>query len=72
METILDIGVLVRIAQYSADQRVGIIQEVHEWGYDREADTLVTAYHVLWNTGDVCIYYEWDLEVINESTNRDT
>mgnify|MGYP001225982323 CR=1 FL=1 len=72
METILDIGMLVRKAKYSADQRVGIIKDLQEWGYDQEADMLVVEYYVLWNTGETFMYYEWDLEVIDESANRDT
>lgn len=70
MEKILDIGMTVRFTDtdWNPYLKVGIIKDLHEWGYDREADMFVVEYYVLWNTGEVFTHYDWDLEVINVPT----
>ena len=74
MERIPEIGDLVIPAQKSnelyndAHLMIGVIIDLHDWGFDPQADVHVVELQVAWNTGSTYSHYEWELEVINVET----
>jgi len=44
------------------DLKVGIIVDLHDWGY--QDDVHVVEYRVLWNNGKTYVHYDWDLEAL--------
>ena len=45
-----------------------ITQDLHDWGFDPQADIHVVELQVAWNTGSTHSHYEWELEVIDVET----
>jgi hypothetical protein len=74
MERIPDIGDLVIPAQKSSELyedahlKLGVIIDLHDWGYDPQAEVHVVELQVAWNTGNTHAHYEWELEVIDVET----
>ena len=68
MERIPEIGDLVTTAISNPDLKLGIVIDLHDWGFDPQADVHVVELQVAWNTGSVYSHYEWELEVIDVET----
>ena len=68
MERIPDIGDLVTPCALDSVLKVGVIIDLHDWGFDPQADVHVVELQVAWNTGSVHSHYEWELEVIDVET----
>jgi hypothetical protein len=69
MERIPVIGDIVIPAQISDPVlKVGVVIDLHDWGYDPQAEVHVVELQVAWNTGNTHAHYEWELEVIDVET----
>ena len=69
MERIPDIGDLVTPLKIDSVLKVGVIIDLlHDWGYDPQAEVHVVELQVAWNTGNTHAHYEWELEVIDVET----
>ena len=70
MERIPEIGDLVTPQSRLLDPvlKVGVIIDLHDWGFDPQADVHVVELQVAWNTGSTYSHYEWELEVIDVET----
>ena len=69
LERIPEIGDIVIPAQISDPVlKVGVIIDLHDWGYDPQAEVHVVELQVAWNNGNTHSHYEWELEVINVET----
>ena len=69
MERIPDIGDLViPTEKEAAHLKLGVVIDLHDWGYDPQAEVHVVELQVAWNTGGVYSHYEWELEVIDVET----
>ena len=68
MERIPDIGDLVTPLKIDSVLKVGVVIDLHDWGYDPQAEVHVVELQVAWNTGGVYSHYEWELEVIDVET----
>ena len=68
MERIPDIGDLVAPLKIDPVLKVGVIIDLHDWGFDPQAEVHVVEFQVAWNTGSTYSHYEWELEVIDVET----
>jgi len=71
MERIPDIGDLViplKIDPVRERLKVGVVIDLHDWGFDPQAEVHVVELQVAWNTGSTYSHYEWELEVIDVET----
>jgi len=68
MERIPDIGDLVTTQIIDPVLKVGVVIDLHDWGYDPQAEVHVVELQVAWNTGSIYSHYEWELEVIDVET----
>ncbi len=68
MERIPDIGDLVTTAISNPVLKLGVVIDLHDWGYDPQAEVHVVELQVAWNTGSTYSHYEWELEVIDVET----
>jgi hypothetical protein len=65
LERIPKIGDLVTPQQSDPVLKVGVVIDLHDWGFDPQADVHVVELQVAWNTGSVYSHYEWEVEVID-------
>lgn len=69
MEKMPDIGDLVIPREKEAAHlKLGVVIDLHDWGFDPQADVHVVEFQVAWNTGSTYSHYEWELEVIDVET----
>ena len=69
MEKMPDIGDLVIPREKEAAHlKLGVVIDLHDWGYDPQAEVHVVELQVAWNTGSTYSHYEWELEVIDVET----
>ena len=69
LERIPVIGDIVIPAQISDPHlKLGVVIDIHDWGYDPQAEVHVVELQVTWNTGNIHAHYEWELEVIDVET----
>ena len=69
LERIPEIGDLVTPTEKEAAHlKLGVVIDLHDWGYDPQAEVHVVELQVAWNTGSTYSHYEWELEVIDVET----
>ena len=68
MERIPEIGDLVTPQKSDPALKVGVVIDLHDWGFDPQADVRVVELQVSWNTGNTYSHYELELEVIDVET----
>ena len=69
LERIPEIGDLVTPTEKEAAHlKLGVVIDLHDWGYDPQAEVHVVELQVAWNTGSTYSHYEWEVEVIDVET----
>ena len=68
LERIPEIGDIVTPQQSDPVLKLGVVIDLHDWGYDPQAEVHVVELQVAWNNGNTHAHYEWELEVIDVET----